>query len=130
MKTPQEIKEALGHFHGSQDFVRWSPALFPASVLTDGTLYLAENAHCFWLMDAIASHQRDYRLKDQPFQTWKLKPPTKLQKFWVLACEDGNDNLILSQLIEYSDFPLTEGIMLFAVRNEFNGITIMLPGEY
>ena len=25
-------------------------------VLTDGTKFLADQAHCYWLMDAVASH--------------------------------------------------------------------------
>jgi hypothetical protein len=49
----------LAGFTGTTKWHRWSP-LFPKMVMTDGALYVAENAGkhgAFWLMDAIASYQ-------------------------------------------------------------------------
>ena len=42
----------LGQFTGTGQYYRISRRL----LLTDGTRYLAEQAACFWLMDAVASH--------------------------------------------------------------------------
>jgi hypothetical protein len=42
----------LSHFTGTERYYRISRR----HLLTDGTKYLAEEAECFWMMDAIASH--------------------------------------------------------------------------
>ena len=46
----------LSHFTGTEKYYRISRR----HLLTDGTKYLAKEAECFWLMDAIASHRRDW----------------------------------------------------------------------
>lgn len=125
MKSAEQIRRDLAHAGGSTQFVRWS-SLFPRHVLTDGAFILAESAECFWLMDSIAAHQR--KLAAQDFQTWTLTvhPDGSAQ----LRCEDGNDGVLLTENIPATDFPLPEGIRLFACRNELGGVTIMLPDEY
>ncbi len=124
--TPEEIESQLGNFMGSETLTKWS-ALFRNDVLTEGAKFVAENCGAYWLMDAIASHQLDPRVKKERFQNWNLVK--KGGKKWWLYAEDGNDNQITEQHISYSDFPL-EKIELWAVRNELGGITIMLPSEY
>ena len=42
----------LSYFTGTEKYYRISRR----HLLTDGTKYLAEEAECFWMMDAIASH--------------------------------------------------------------------------
>ena len=42
----------LSHFTGTERYYRISRR----HLLTNGTKYLAEEAECFWMMDAIASH--------------------------------------------------------------------------
>ena len=42
----------LRHFTGTEQYHRFHSR----TVLTDGALYLAEVARCFWLMDVFASH--------------------------------------------------------------------------
>jgi hypothetical protein len=42
----------LNQFIGTEKYYRISRK----HLLTDGTKYLAEEAECFWMMDAIASH--------------------------------------------------------------------------
>ncbi len=42
----------LSLFTGTEHYYRISRR----HLLTDGTKYLAEEAECFWMMDAIASH--------------------------------------------------------------------------
>ena len=123
MKTKDEILNELPNFYGTDGYTRWS-ALFRNFVLTDGALYLAENAGAFWLMDAIASHLGSYR--DEDFVVAKFSK--KGNEWWKLRLEDGNDNVLAQQAIEYSDFPLDE-ITLYV---EFDGTNhvILLPSEH
>ena len=124
MKTKQEILAELPNFYGTSSYTRWS-VLFRNFVLTDGALYLAENAGAYWLCDAIASHYPSY--KDEGFVVAKLRR-AKATEGWVLRIEDGNDGLLADQLIEYSDFPLDE-ITLYVIPQDDLWV-ILLPSEY
>lgn len=129
MKTEveiQSIRNSLAQFSGSDIFTKWS-ALFRNCVLTEGALHLAESCGAYWLMDLIASHQTSAKVRAESFQVWKLTPKGK---GWQAIAEDGNNNVIAKQNLSYSDFPFIEGITLWAVKNEFGGVTIMLPSEY
>jgi hypothetical protein len=126
MKSPSEIRSSLAQFTGSDSFTKWS-ILYPRHVLTDGARFVAEECGAYWLADLIASHQTNAKVRAEEFQVWKL---AKYGKGWKASAEDGNGNVIAVQLIGYSDFPLEEGITLWANRNELNGITILLPSEY
>ncbi len=127
-----KLASELQNFSSSDTFTRWSP-LFRRDVLTEGTHYLAEQAGAYWLMDAIASHQHDPLVKAEDFQVWTLQRAS-IGGNWSLVATDGDKGdghvVLATQAIEYSDFPLPEGITLWANRNEFGGITIMLPSEY
>ena len=52
LQMKQFDSHQLGQFTGTSRYYRISRI----HLLTDGTRYLAEQAACFWLMDAIASH--------------------------------------------------------------------------
>ena len=53
MKTPQEIASELNQFYGSATLYKhWLGLKY-----TDGIQYLAQEANCYWLLNAIASHQ-------------------------------------------------------------------------
>ena len=75
-------------------------------------------------MDAISSHLQ--RLpKEEAFISCKVTVDKgKVQ----LNIEDGNGQILATQQIPYTDFPLDE-IMLFACRDEKHWV-IMLPSEY
>ena len=118
------LEQELRQFTGTEAYTRWSP-LFRSFVLTDGALYLAEQAKCFWLMDAVASHRGSY--KDEAFVVAKLQRATATNG-WVLRLEDGNDGLLADQLIEFSDFPLDE-ITLYVEYDGTNHV-ILLPSEH
>lgn len=129
MKTTSahELRCSLANFCGSDSFTHWSP-LFRRDVLTQGALHLGEEAGAYWLVDAVASWQTDKKVHAQEFQVWTLRQQP--DQSWTLLCEDGNYNVVAKQEIEFSDFPLPEGITLWAIRNELGGVTIMLPSEY
>ena len=119
MNSTQNLKSELSQFIGTEKFYR----ITQRHLLTDGTKYLAEQAKCFWLMDAIASHlTRSY---DDYFALARLVVNVSSA---VLTLDDGNDNVFATQAIEYTDFPLNE-IKLYC---SFDGEhwVIMLTSEY
>lgn len=129
MKTASEILDGLRQFNnGTNEWHRYSP-LFRNITLTDGTLWLAENAGAYWLMDAISSHQprclKDQMLRDMQFWTLKVNP----DKSASLICERDSGNVAFTQELEFTDFPLLE-IKLFVGPGPQNTMTICLPDEY
>ncbi len=126
MQTKQHthLAHELTQFTGTEGYTRWSP-LFRNFVLTDGTLYLAENAGAFWLMDAIASYYSNF--KTEHFVIASLE---KEGKGWVLRLVDDvpASKTFARQVIEYSDFPL-DSIKLYVIRQD-DLFVILLPSEY
>lgn len=119
MKNAQEITTSLRQFSGTLEYHRWS-ALF-RQVLTDGAKYLADSAECYWLMDIIASAQFIQNVSREDFQSWTIKVRNNSA---IVTCDDGNGNVVYTQEIEYTDFPLPE-CKLFFTDN-----VILLPSEY
>ena len=121
------LADDLRQFTGTEQYHKFSP-LFRTFVLTDGAKYLAEEGHCYWLMDAIASHRASY--KNEGFVVAKFGK--KGNEWWKLTLEDGNDNVLARQAIEFSDFPL-DAITLYVIP-QYTGDeilhVIMLPSEY
>ena len=93
-------------------------------LLTDGTKYLAEEAECFWMMDAIASHLCEIGTNDW----FVLVRMAVARGRAVMIYEDGNDNEHARQEIPYTDFPLAD-ITLYACWDGEHWV-IMLPSEY
>ena len=115
-----QLLNHLEQFYGTQYYY----PLWPKVFLTDGAKFLAQEAACYWLMDAISSHLQ--RLpKEETFVSSKLTVDNGKAR---LNIEDGNNRILATQQIPYTDFPLEE-IMLFACRDEKHWV-IMLPSEY
>lgn len=96
---------------------------------TDGVEFLARIAGAYWLVDLIASHQTDERVRAEDFQVWILRTARRGYPAVLATCEDGNGNVVTQQLVEYTDFP--EELLpfrLFAERGEA-GLHLMLPEE-
>lgn len=98
--------------------------LWPNVMLTDGTRFLADTAGCYWLMDAITSYIQRLPNKEV-FTSCRL---TVNNGSAVLIIDDGNSNVLASQKISYTDFPL-DSIHLYACFDGRQWI-IMLPSEY
>ena len=96
-----EIYEELPNFYGSYNFTRWS--ILTKSVLTDGALYIAESAQAYWLFDAIESHVRRLKL-DMTQSILHVQEDNTA----TLDIDDMDGNIVASQLIQYTDFPLKE----------------------
>jgi hypothetical protein len=110
----------LNQFTGTEKYYRISRK----HLLTDGTKYLAEEAECFWMMDAIASHLCEIGTAD-----WFISIRVQVTEGRVVMIyEDGNDHEHARQEIPYTDFPLSS-ITLYACWDGEHWV-IMLPSEY
>jgi hypothetical protein len=110
----------LNQFIGTAKYYRISRR----HLLTEGTKYLAEQASCFWLMDAIASH-----LVEIGTAEWFVSVRVQVTEGRaVMIYEDGNDHEHARQEIPYTDFPLSS-ITLYACWDGEHWV-IMLPSEY
>ena len=126
MKPTQEILTTLPNFTGTTAYYRYSP-IFRNFVLTDGSKYLAEACDAFWLMDAIASHLPSYR--DEGFVVARL---AVVDARASLTFDDGNGNILASQEIEFTTFPLGS-ITLYVIPQDMGDevvYVILLASEY
>lgn len=126
--TSTELEASLGGFAGTECYHRLSP-LHSGLVVTDGVLFLAQEAKAFWLIDAIASHQpkcrKDASLRD--FQFWTLDVADDHSA--VLKCERDTDDVAIVQRIPYTDFPLKQARVWVQPGDERTWVA-MLPSEH
>jgi len=122
MHDTKELTAAdLLQFTGSEQWYRHG--IVRDVLFTDGAKYVADQAEAYWLLDEIALAQRyEKRVADEEFQHWKLT--VNADHTATLTCDDGNDNIVYSKEIEYTDFPLDE------IRLYYAGKTILLPSEH
>ena len=132
IKLREELESNLPHFTGAEEYHRLRyPWLRKDFLLTDGVKYLADKAGviggtAYWLIDIIASYQREKPVKDVSFQVWKLTVKESVGK---VTCEDSNGHILVTQEISFADFVLDE-VSLYVTNDDFNGIVVMLPSEY
>ncbi len=121
MKNVNEIKEILAYSCCSEAYHKFSPIKgFP--VATDGVFTIAKAAGCFWLLDIIGSYQVCDNALDPEFQVWKLEVDLINSTGVVKGYNDKE--LIITQEIQYTDFPLPE-IVFYMIEG-----VILLPSEY
>jgi hypothetical protein len=120
-KTAKLTAADLNQFTGSENWYRHG--INRNILFTDGAKYVADAGGAYWLLDAIAICQRyEKRVAAKRFQVWTLK--VREDRTAALICGDGNDNIVYTQHIEFTDFPLDE-ISLWFANN-----TIYLPSEH
>lgn len=119
--TKNELQAHLNAFKGTEQYYPHHITPSCKIMLTDGSVYLANTAQCYWLFDLIASYQYKKVFRHAEFQVWKL---SQQEEGWLITCTDGNDNILGKQEIRYSDFPL-DGITIW-----FSNGVAMLPTEY
>jgi hypothetical protein len=113
-------KQDLTQFTGSEQWYRHGIA---RNVLyTDGAKHVAEAAGAYWLIDEIAFAQSIRPVAAESFQHWKLNVSADCKA--TLVCEDGNDTVVFSKKIWFTDFPLDE------IAFYFTDNVLMLPSEY
>jgi hypothetical protein len=122
MTKTSKLNEAdLAQFTGTENWYRHG--INRNVLFTDGAKYVADQGGAYWLLDTIAICQRhEKRVAAEPFQVWTLK--VRDDQTASLVCGDGNDNIVYTQHIEFTDFPLDEIALWFA-----NNV-IYLPSEH
>ena len=119
-----EIKAELKYFKGSTIYYKH---LFPGKspiLLTEGCNYVREQCHAYWLFDAILSYQEDIKLYGVFFQVWTLELQEK-DLTWLLTCKEDKDKPpLITQKIEFSDFPLKK-LIIWVIDK-----VALLPSEY
>ena len=113
----ENLQPALVQFTGTSQYYRFHAD----AVLTDGVLWLADNASCYWLLDVYYSY---LFLLDGDKESFTVLTLTKSGRSAHVVIDDGNDNLIAQQEIEYTEFPL-EQIKLYGKQ-----WIMLLPSEY
>ena len=124
----------LDNFTGTQAYHRLTP--FPLR-LSDGALYLAQNADCFWMMQEIAGAQmrpeirKDASLRDMQF--WALEKDGTGAK---LVCYRDLGDPAWSKPIPFTDFPfdVCPNPRVWVAPTSFDGETTVqiayLPSEH
>ena len=84
-----------------------------------------EEADCYWLAVLYASYLASINFNRIPFTSLKFKA---IGLGAEVNIEDGNGNLLKSQTLDYTDFPLDE-FTLFACWDGSHWVA-MLPSEY
>ena len=133
--APEALTEGLAHFTGTESYTRHG--LMRDLLMTEGVVWLADNAEAHWLTDVVASHLMTNReLRGEEFQTWTMRksPKAGQNHACVVWATDGNDDTqkLITQEIEYTDFPLYEIKFFCAKSPEFGerAWVLMLTSEY
>jgi hypothetical protein len=114
-----QFKQELKYYTGSERFFRHC---YGRGIYTEGVQFMAESLGAYWLLDMIFIHQQEAKVSSEAFQVWVLKVDKEQNAKLIL--EDGNDNLIKSSQVFYTDFPLPEFTLWLVDK------TLMLPSEY
>ena len=128
--TAQEIRNNLDQFYGTEAY----HVLNASTILTDGAKYVADSCGAYWLMDIISSWQTVKTVREEYFQCWKMTVHTDKNggKSATIICEDGNNNFLCKQNIEYTNFPLGEITLWAEWSSDGNKdiLVIYLPSEH
>ena len=95
--SAEQLVSNLKQFTGTQQYARLTRSV----VLTEGALYLAEQAGCYWLFDLYASHLSAINSSVEEFTCLKL---SKANSSANVVIDDGNNNVLAKQYVEFTDF--------------------------
>ncbi|WP_126652173.1 DUF6876 family protein [Chryseobacterium aureum] len=119
MKNPKiSANEFYENFTGTENYYKYLLGL----LLTDGVKSIADEEKCYWFLDAIASYQFEALFKLEEFQVWKIE--RVIDTSFKLSATDGNNKVLVTQEIEFSDFFFNE----FTIWKEGN--VLLLPSEH
>ncbi len=96
-------------------------------IYTAGVKFLADEAGAHWLVDACASWLPHKKLRGEGFIVFKLD--VHPNKSATLTADDGNGNILVTQQIEFTDYPESHA-ELYVVRTPGQPDVLMLPCEY
>jgi hypothetical protein len=115
--SKEELERNLAQFTGSEEYHKFSH--FTRLLATDGVIYLAQSAECFWLLDILASVQNMPKIRRASMQVLIFN-----KSEGEVRIEDGNKNVLYKQKIDYTDFPLDE------ITIWVEGNIVLLPSEH
>lgn len=128
MQTQADVALNLNQFTGSASFTKYG--MFTKDVASEGVMYLAEEMGAYWLLDSLTACFMELEDK-QDFIVIKLKPIHS--HGMQISLEDGNDNLLYSHTVEFTDFNFSKvpaDFSIWAARNEIGSYTLYLPSEH
>ena len=108
--------EALPGFTGSGRYYRHLSGMR----FTEGVNALCDHFECYWFLDLVVSYQP--QLSREEFQAWTLGKNEDSSA--VVICTDGNDNILQTQEIPWTDFAASEATVWVE-----NGV-VLLPSEH
>lgn len=119
MKNPNiSANEFYNDFTGTETYYKYLLGL----LLTDGVKTVADEEHCYWFLDCIASYQLEKICGKEEFQVWKIERVEDSR--FRLSATSGNNKVLITQDIEYSDFFFNE----LTIWKENN--VLLLPSEH
>ena len=116
--------QQLSQFSGTENYYR----IMPNVLMTDGAKFVADKGGVYWLMTTIASYLPEFTEKETFIVANLTVSRSESSCTALLKLDDGNDNILATQFIEYTDFELDE-IKLYACYNGDMWV-IMIPREY
>lgn len=121
-----DLEFELSQFIGTENYYRFN-SLKRNDVLTDGTMHLADQANCFWLMDEVSELIRRPQITDAVSGLLVAKIKKSKNDSAVIEIQDGNYNKLTSKKIEFTDFVFDE-FSFFVSKGDLN--VYMLKSEY
>jgi hypothetical protein len=118
-------KSYFNQFMGTDNWYRHH--LMRTFLYTDGIQYVCEEGEAYWLLDFIVSHQRNPKIRGERFQVWEVTRLDKDDVGVTISCKDDNKNVVFSEEMPYSDFPID--ITIWVVDDGDHKVA-MLPSEY
>jgi hypothetical protein len=115
MKDLTNANNKFKHYTCTDNYYRH----FTGMLYTDGVQALCEEFECYWFLDVVGSYQ--YKLTKEEFQVWFLQKEEHGSA--VVTCSDGNDRILVTQQIPFTDFQAKQAIIWV----EFN--VALLPSE-
>lgn len=108
--------DKLAEFHCTENYYKhW----IPGYVFTDGVHYLCGEGNCMWLLDIAITHAQNY-----PNNHMIVAEFRSLGDGGIVSIEDGNDNILITQKLEFADAPM-DNIVLWVIEG-----VVLLPSEY
>ena len=103
-----------------------------SSIMSEGVTHVANEMGAFWLVQDIDLYVRDLKRsgKDVQFVVATLTPTKSGAK---IVFEDGNDNVLKTVPISFTDFDFDRvngKLEVWVAPNEFGEFTLYLPSEH
>lgn len=127
METSTQLD--LSQFTGSMQFAKFG---MTSSIMSEGVTHVANEMGAFWLVQDIDLYVRDLKRsgKDVQFVVATLTPTKSGAK---IVFEDGNDNVLKTVPISFTDFDFDRvngQLEVWVAPNEFGEFTLYLPSEH